>query len=490
MFQFRKAAALAITSVIAVSTLMSASAASTTKQLSSNFTLVNLVPGVNNGTIKYVLPDGSQWRDPQNFALNGVGDLSIYRQYFDDQLSPNSGSVVVSTDGPIGAVVQIQARGQTPTSGAYVGVSEGASTANVPLVSRRGSSLSGTANSQIIVQNAGQAAIEVKVDFISAADGSLTTSVNRNINPNASVEIDLDDGVPGLPEGWFGSATVTSLTGGGQVAVVSNFFTGPNAMQTFNAFTESGVKWLVPLFLSRVDNLSGNPLSSVVAVQNVSGAEIAAGAVSLNCTRDPNSTSTAEPTLTRTNNATAIKNTATFFFNPAPVENGYPGGWYGACNVTAPANVVVFVQMRFVGPTGDRAGAYGAFLSTGTNTKVVVPLFAKLIRPQDNGFASNITIQNLSNQTANVTLDYKKDPGAPAELACDLAPFNTTIPAGGSLQQNMRIESGPNSVPAMPSGCSGSLTVTSDQPIDGFVQFDFLRDPGDGFMAHNVFTLP
>jgi len=486
MFQMRKTAALVITSVFAASTLLSASAQSTTKSLSSNFTLVNLVSGANNGQIQYVLQDGSEWRASETFSLNGIGDLVIKRQYSDAQLSPNSGSVVVSTDGPIGAVVQIQARGQTPTSGAYVGVSEGAASANVPLVSRQGSSLSGETNSQIIIQNASSQQIDVKVDLIDSTTGNVSLTKNfPDINPNASVEYDLDTEA-GLPTGWFGSASVTSETAGGQVAVVSNFFTGDNAMQTFNAFTKVGTSWLVPLFTSRLGNQSGNPLSTPIAVQNVSGAEIPIGGVTLTCKRDPSAPSTEEPTLTRTN-STPIKNTASFFFNPAPDTSGYPEQWYGACSISSgSANTAVFVQMRFVG--GDRAGAYEGILGSGTNTTLVVPLYAKIL---DNGFASAITIQNLNTTTAaNVTLTYKKDPGAPAELDCDEIFTGKVIQPGGSLIQNMRIESGANSVPEIPNNCSGSLTVTSDQPIDGFVQFDFLRDSGDGFMAHNVFTLP
>ena len=118
--KFRKSAAIALTSVIALSAVMSASAASTTKNLSSNFTLVNLANGSNAGTIQYVLGGeaGGTWRPSENFTLNSLGAQLIRRQYEDASLPAGSGSVVVSTDGPVGAVVQIQAREQTPTSGA------------------------------------------------------------------------------------------------------------------------------------------------------------------------------------------------------------------------------------------------------------------------------------------------------------------------------------------------------------------------------------
>lgn len=485
MFHFRKTAAIAITSVVAASTLLSASAASTTKSLSSNFTLVNLVSGANQGTIQYVKQDGSQWRDPQNFDLNGIGAQIVYAQYNDAALTPDSGSVVVSTDGPVGAVVQIQAREQTPTSGAYIGVSEGAQEAKVPLVSRQGGSLDGTTNSQIIIQNASSQVLDAEVELFDLTTGaSVFTKPINDLQPNASFEYDLDTET-GLPTGWFGSAVIRAGTAGGAVAVVSNFFIGPNHMQTFNAFTEFGDSWLIPLFTSRLPNQSGNPLSTPVTIQNVGTTEIPAGGVVLTCTRDTNSPN-AEPTIVRSN-PTPLGVNKSIAFNPAPPDSGYPGEWYGACKLTSTGfNTAAFVQMRFVG--GDRAGAYSAILASGTDRNVVIPLFAKIL---NNGFASAITIQNLNpSAEATVTLTYKKGPVAPADLNCDLTLSNLTIPAGGSLIQNMRIEDGANSVPQMPNNCSGSLTVTSNQPIDSFVQFDFLKDAGDGFMAHNGFTVP
>ncbi|MCC6457421.1 MAG: hypothetical protein IT328_20870 [Caldilineaceae bacterium] len=487
MFTFRKSAAIALTSVLAVSTILTASANSTTKNLSSNFTLVNLVSGTNQGTISYVTSTGGEWRSPQDFTFNALGAQAIYRQYDDNELQPGSGSVVVSTSGPVGAVVQIQARGQTATSGAYVGVSEGAATANVPLVSRRGGSLSGTTNSQIIIQNASSQQIDVVVDLLDLQTGNVVLSKSfPDINANASVEYDLDN-EGGLPEGWFGSASVRSETAGGEVAVVSNFFTGPDTMMTFNAFTQVGRKWFAPLFTSRL----GNGLSTPITVQNVSGSEIPAGGIQLVCTKNPNSPG--DTTITRSN-TTAVKNTASFAFNPAPEGSGYPAEWYGSCIVNSPNHdTAMFVQMRFV--TGARPGAAGAYegiLGTGTDTRVVVPLIAKRLA---NTFASAVTIQNLNESAAaNVTLEYKGAiDGEPSNTApCTPAPFTAVIPAGGSIIQNHRVANDQaNAVPQIADLCVGSLTVTSsDQPIQAFVQLDFTgQTAGDPFMAHNAFTV-
>ncbi len=91
---------------------------------------------------------GSTWRDAETFAFTSEGDQLIKRQYDQNSgLSAGSGSVVVSAGGKLGAVVQIQARGQTATSGAYSGATAGAAEANVPLVLKGVNTASGLGNS-------------------------------------------------------------------------------------------------------------------------------------------------------------------------------------------------------------------------------------------------------------------------------------------------------------------------------------------------------
>jgi hypothetical protein len=291
------------------------------------------------------------------------------------------------------------------------------------------------------------------------------------------VEYDLDTET-NLPEGWFGSAAVRSTTQGGEVAVVSNFFTGDDAMQTFNAFTSVGRQWYAPLFTSRL----ANSLSSPISVQNVSGGSIPAGAITLSCTKDP---SAPGPATINTSNPAAVGNTASVFFNPVTDNTNFPDGWYGSCIVnTGTYDTAMFVQLRFV--TGSRAGAYEGILGTGNDQRVVIPLYAKRL---GNGFASAVTIQNLNQgAAATVNLEYKGATGSAA--SCTQTFNNVNIPAGGSLIQNHRIADGANSVPQIEDGCFGTLTVTSsNQPIDAFVQLDFLNDGGDAFMAHNAFTV-
>jgi hypothetical protein len=506
----RKSVVLGLTSVIAVSTILSASAASTGKTLSSNFTLVNLVAGTNQGDIQYIDENGNDWRegatpDPgfeDSFTLTGLGDSIQRRQYFDENLPAGSGSVVVSTQGPVGAIVQIQARGQSSTYGAYVGVSEGANEANLPLVMHKRGTASGEANSQIIVQNASGTPIDFTIEFFDGVTGALVAAATETVTGlavNAAREFDLEE-KDTLPANWYGSAVVRAAAGG-EVAVVTNLFSGAHAMQTFNAFTSFEKEWGVPLMASRL----ANGLSTPLVIQNKSGGEIPANTITLSCQGNEN-VSTAPPGTARNfeiKNATAIVNNAAFFdFNPV-VNNGFPTDWSGACTVKSAFDTAMFIQMRVVGDAfasvgNERAGAYEGIPLDGTDTVVVVPQWDRRLA---NGFSSNVTVMNLSpSATANVTLVYKAAPGFDVD-DCS-ATFDRTIPPNGALRQNHRVPDGvTDSVPEVSENCEGSLTVTStnDVPIDAFVQLDQLDTisppvaplvSGDRFGAHNVFNLP
>jgi len=395
----------------------------------------------------------------------------------------------VSSDGPVGAVVQILSRapGVSATSGAYVGVSQGATSANVPLVQRKRQTASGESNSQVIVQNASNGPIDVDIDLIDGVSGATVfTHHITGLTSNASAEYDLESEA-GLPEGWFGSAAVKALTAGGEVAVVSNLFNGADTMQTFNAFTTSKTKWGVPLFASRLLNSLNTP----VAVQNVGNASIPAQTVTLSCVKDGASSG---PQTLSFKNATPIGPSQSYFFNPV-TDLSIQENWFGACTVDSGAfQTAVFVQLRIL--NNGRAGAHEGIALDGTDKVAVIPLYAKRLA---NGFASAVTILNLANAVAHVHLDYKAGDGAPANC---VASFDRTIAANGSLIQNHRLATvgdpnvdNPNSVPQLPNNCFGTLTVTSsDQPINAFVQLDLLDDilgvqGGDPFQAHNAFTV-
>ena len=167
---------------------MVGSANSTTKALSTNYTLVNMGTTAATVNAAYYKSDGSTWTadaDKTDFTVAGNFGQKVVAQYFDTTLSAGKGSAVLSSSQPLGAVVQIQARGQVPSNGAYVGFDD-VSVSNkyyVPQVMRRRNTLSGLMNPEIAIQNIQSTPITVGVEFF-ASPGSGFSGFSK---PNISI---------------------------------------------------------------------------------------------------------------------------------------------------------------------------------------------------------------------------------------------------------------------------------------------------------------
>lgn len=464
--------------------------AATTKSLSTNFTMVNLSSTDEaNVTLEYLLSTGAAWTVGNDYAgpftLDPSGQLQL-RQYFDTAMPAGKGSVTISSDVPLGAIAQVQARGQTPSSGAYAGVTGGSNMVYVPMAAKNGVSASGVSNSQIIIQNTGDSNTTASISFVASNGTTIYQKTNISIASGLSYYYDLEtESDSNIPDNWFGSATVQAASGG-EVAVVSNFFLGKDMLQTFNGFPADsvGTKWANPSFFVRLSN----KLSTVMTVQNVSGSSMPIGSIVANCTETESNTGS--PTLQMSNNV-VVGNFASYNFN-AFMDTTLPANWSGACTIETPGDSVAFVQLRYIGAAYPLGAAFNALDANGTGTTVTVPLIAKRL---SNKFATTVSIQNLSDTApAHVTFKYVPSAESSSQTTVTVGPY--TIPAGASLQHNHRLpgNGGTGSlVHNLPDGWTGGLTVTSsDQPIDGYVQLTY-TDPsapggGDSYMAHNVFV--
>lgn len=480
---FRVVISVVVAIMLVVLGIGPALAQSTSKILSTNFTLVNFGTSPATVTVQYTKTDGSNWpADPGNtsFTIPANGGQKPVYQYFDNTLTPGQGSATVSSNQPLGAVVQILARNQTPTSGSYSAVAP-ASRFYAPLVLRQQNTASGLANTQIMIQNTGSSPLSgVTVQFVSSAGANVFTYAVPTIQPGATHYYDLANET-NLPAPFAGSATIDA--GSGMVSVVVNVFFGSDGLQTYVAIPQTGLtnSWAIPLFNSRLSN----GLSTVVSVQNLSGGVFAAGSVVMACQAFAGS---AAPSALNLSNPAPLNNGQSYSFNPV-VDTSIPANWFGACRVTTPGNSAVIIQMRFVGT--QNSAAYEAIRTSSTDRTFFTPLVQKRL---PNGFATNTTIVNLSSSNpANVTVTYTPSPdyvasgGSPAVLS-----FSTQIPAGSSLQQNHRLASFAVGSTPMPDGWYGTLrVVSSDEPIAGFTQITNLNNlPGDTFMTYTAFTQP
>jgi hypothetical protein len=178
-----------------------------------------------------------------------------------------------------------------------------------------------------------------------------------------------------------------------------------------------------------------------------------------------------------------VGNGGTAIFNPVTDTTNFPTGWFGSCRVTSTGAGVGFVQIRdTITGTAPNAAAYEMIRTTGTDRTVFVPLYMRALQTNQGTLGTAVTIQNLSATTANVTWNYIPSSGAP--VSC-----TQPIPGNSSLIHNQ--VTGANVCTGVATNAYGSIRITSDQPIDGFVQIRNTTQPnGDTFMAHNVFTTP
>lgn len=457
--------------------------AATSKALSTNYTLVNMsTTNDASVTVTYLKDDGNPWPTDagnQNFTITKNFGQKIIAQYFDNTMPGGQGSAVISSTQPLGAVVQILARNQTPSSGAYSGVTSPSSSYYAPLVQKNLNTANGISNSVLIVQNAETTAQQVTIDFIAypGISGISNHTKILNIPRLSSYYYDVTSESL-LENGWTGSAVITAESSK-KVVVVVNTFLGNDTLTTYNAFPveAAGKNWGIPLFTSRL----ANGLNTSVSIQNVSGSPIPSNGITVSCKAG---TGFSPATFTK-QNPSPIPHNAAFAVNPV-VDNTIPTNWSGSCTVSSSGNVVVMVTLRSPG-FNSNSGAYEAFnIDQSTDTKVVIPLMSKR---QANGFATVATIQNLDTvNSANVRLIYT--PGSGYTGSSSPIVLTKTIPAGGNLIQNLRF----SEVPEIPDGWFGTLVVEpvgTPRPIVAFVQLTNINNPpGDTLLTHNAFTLP
>lgn len=468
-------------------------AGSTTKTLSTNYTVVNLSTTadatVTANYYKDATSGGASWTADAgntNFTVPMNYGQVVIRQYFDTTMTAGKGSVVLSSTEPLAAVVQIQARNQTASLAAYNGYTSGSNKFYIPIAYKNKTTGSGLVNTQVMVQNIMNEAISADIEFVPLPGTSGTNTKSFTSIPAYATEyFDLADQTTAfLPDGWIGSAIVTAQSGK-QVAVVFNSFSGADGLFTVNGFpVESvGTDWAVPQFDSKLPN----GLNIGVVVQNVSGADIAVNAMSLVC--QPGAGYSGSYTF---HNTTAVPDKGSFSFNPYS-NPAYPDGWEGSCMLNAPGNVVPFIQLRRPGVTSD-ISAYEAFNGAITNPKVVIPLVIKRLA---NGYCAGSVIQNINaTQTAYLHLTYTRS----VEVSVGNAVYtkDITLAPGAMLNDNLRLANFPQGLDggaSMPDGWQGSLVISTqsghtDVPVVAYVVITSLGTPaGDNWMAYQAFNV-
>jgi len=451
-----------------------ARAASATKTLSTNYTIVNLGSASANVTAAYYKQDGSLWTGSIFTSFNlAPGANSVVRQYFDTGLSAGQGSVVLSSTQQIAAVIQEQARNQAPSDAAYSAISKPNSVYYVPFVSRHGASAAGTANSVIVIQNTSAAPIDVSVQLVARPPSAVSfTKTITQIPAYSSNSYDLELQSE-LGENFWGSAKVSTSTD--SIAVMTNMFSGTDSLIAYNGFPQGSTSWFIPYLYVRLDN----SLTTSIILQNIDGSQIPANDISMSCVKDP----TSPGSNFSVNNNLAIPVNGGYGFNTlTDIARFAQSGWYGGCKLTSASGKQFVTVIQYRKTANQGMSAYEAVPGSLTSSKVTIPLIAKRLA---NGFATSVALQNLGLTDAAVTLTYTPEGGG-----TPIVRTGVIIPANGSIQRNFRL-AGTES-PDIPDGWVGSLTVTSDgatHPLAAFVgNWKFDESIGDTMQAYLGFN--
>ena len=466
---------------LVVSGVASVFAQSTTKSLSTNYTVQNLSltePAVIH--VSYSLaydgttPGGTWNADAGNTDFTVAPGLSkVVAQYLDSTMVDGAGAAVIEGSQPIAAIVNMLARGQTPTSGSYTAFSAGSESFYMPFAFKNLVSSVGTINSQLIIQNAGTDATTVTVDLIPGTSG--LPSYSKTIsNLPAGESFYYDQSEEGnLPNGWYGSALV-SAAAGGSITAVGNQFTGSHGLLTYPGFPEGYTDWVVPLYLSRLSN----GYNSIIAIQNVSGSTISAGALSVTFTPDP---SLGAAPFTKTLGSD-LADTATWTLNPRGNPD-WPVGSFGAAKIhSTGGNVVAIVNQLVNEPPNSRPSAlsYNAIPANITGQTVVVPLIMSRL---SNNYSTVLTVANLTDQAGSCNFTYKPDPSL--SLA-DTVVTGVTLPASGSIVHNHRLSGA--GTHELPSSWYGAAIVECNRAVGGVVNQLQAGGAGDPDLSYNAFT--
>jgi len=460
-------------------------AAATTKSLSTVYTVQNLGDGEATVQVSYYKEytdgtPGGTWDadgDKEQFTI-AQGASKVVAQYFDETLTDGAGSAVVSADQPIAAITNMLARGQTPTSGSYTAFEMGSDSFYMPFAFKNLATSVGTINSQLIIMNVGNVATNVAVEFIPSAD-TLDSYTKEIVNLPAGESYYYDQSEEAeLSDGWYGSAQV-SADAGGSIAVVGNQFSGADGLLTYPGFAEGKTDWVVPLYVARL----ANGFNAVMAIQNVSGAEIAAGEIEVTFTPDA---ATGQDPFTITN-PDPVANNATWTLNPR-ANDDFPapadGGSYGAAKISSSGEVVAIVNQLVNEPPNfsPNALSFNAVPGDLTGQKVVVPLAMSRL---GNGYSTVVTVANLTGNAGTCDFTYTTDQSlVDSGVDATFSATDVALGANGSIVHNHRLDSGH----PLPSGWFGAAEVSCTQPVAGIVNQLQSGASGDPDLSYNAFT--
>jgi hypothetical protein len=461
---------------LGIATLVSAQAGVT---YTSGFQVQNLESETATIQLNFYNQDGSLAASP-TYTVAGNSSRTFYP--INDVSSGFNGSLVISSDRDIRAINNLLGSGVGSYFASTNGFQNGSTEVNLPLIMCNNSGFDTWFN----VQNTSSSEnATVYINYVPGSNG-MPGSETAVIAPGAAKTFSQAIGsstvnCSTLADGsgkFIGSAVITATQP--VAAVVMQINTGGfKVLMGYGGFTSGSPTVALPLIMA-----NNNGFYTGIQVQNVGDTPTT---VTVDYT--PNTVAGGSDPSDETFDL-APGASKTIIQNGAPPANGSVNNWnvigryIGGAMITNSGNQPLVAIVNQVRPGSNALGtAYEGFDPAAATTRVSAPL----IMANNSTYYTGIQVQNVSNDTVHVVIDYGPNTAGtfnPANEEFDLDPGtsktiiqNGAPPANGSTVNNW----GTNRY-------IGSATITATGNIVAIVNQVSLSRPGDQFATTDAFN--
>lgn len=325
---------------------------------------------VANINIRYFNQDGTE-------AITAVPDTipaAGSKTYF--PIHPTTtfnGSVVIESDQPIAAIANTLGDG-TQYGASTNGFTAGATTINLPLLMKANAGF----NTWFNVQNTGAVAATVNVTY---SNGAVEPAAS--VPPGASKTYDQAVHA-GLPNGFVGSATVTS----DQPVVATVMQVGAGGIKVllgYNSFSGGSTEIQLPLIMA-------NNAGFFTGIQVMNTGTVP---TNITITYGPNTVAGGATPAPDVFNGVAAGTSVT------KLNNTFPTRYVGGATVTNSAGQPLVAIVNQLSAAG-KGTAYEGINPTGVTASAVAPL----IMANNGGFFTGVQVQNVGTAPCDVTVQY------------------------------------------------------------------------------------
>ncbi|TAK22402.1 MAG: hypothetical protein EPO26_11955 [Chloroflexota bacterium] len=390
-------------------------------------------PGSSTATVsmQFVKSDGTNAMSPVTFTVPANASTTRYVPSITG-LADGRYSVVIDSDQSVVAIANLTSDSPS-TSTAYNGIAQAdvGRSFNIPSAYRNYFGYT----SSIIIQNAGTAVANVTLSYRTAA--GQVASETRQIPANASSTID-QGATTGLPEGFIGSAVITS-----DQDIAAIFLVSASTQLSSGRGARAGATSVsLPVIYHSYYGYNTN-----VLVQNV---DTTATTVSIAYYDNRTGLSIGSETAT-----IQPGTSATFFQFDTGRGNAIPRpGFSGSAVVTSTDNKNIIAVANVQHPGQGYLEAYNGFPTSSATTRVSCPAIMKNYY----NYNTSLTIQNVGSAATNLTIQYVDANGTAV----------ASVSVTGLAANSGHVRYNPND--AIPVGFNGAVVVTSSgAPIIGVV---------------------